>query len=187
MLSLGGDGEAAGAGGTRWTAWGRAAASRFDGEADGLILDGDVTTLTLGADAAWSRWLGGVAVAYSTGDGGFRDHERTDHGSLGSGSLSSTLTSVHPYARLSLSERLSVWVLSTAWSCIRSTGLKLEDFGVVGRRSRPAFGGVQLAKRRLVGDQVGIDHGPTCPVEVRALRFRHLCRPGMVIGRDSQT
>ena len=109
VLSLGGDGDAAGAGGTRWTAWGRAAASSFDGEADGLILDGDVTTLTLGADAAWSRWLGGVAVAYSTGDGGFRDHERTDHGSLGSGSLSSTLTSVHPYARLALSERLSVW------------------------------------------------------------------------------
>ena len=109
VLSLGGDGDMAGGADTRWTAWGRAAASSFDGEADGLILDGDVTTLTLGADAAWSRWLAGVAVAHSTGDGGFRDHERTDYESRGSGSLSSTLSSVHPYARLALSERLSGW------------------------------------------------------------------------------
>ena len=39
-----------------------------------LALDGDVTTFTLGADAAWSRWLAGVALAYSTGEGGYRDH-----------------------------------------------------------------------------------------------------------------
>ena len=109
VLSLGGDGDAAGAGDTRWTAWGRAAQSRFDGEEDGLALDGDVTTVTLGADAAWSRMLAGVAVAYSTGDGGFRDHADGGHEGRGSGSLLSTLTSVHPYARLSLSERLSVW------------------------------------------------------------------------------
>ena len=29
----------------------------FDGEVDGRALDGDVTTFTLGADVAWSRWL----------------------------------------------------------------------------------------------------------------------------------
>ena len=53
VLNLSGDGEGgAAAAGTRWTAWGRASSSRFDGEADGLVLDGDVTTFTLGADAA---------------------------------------------------------------------------------------------------------------------------------------
>ena len=92
-------GEEGGIGdGTRWTAWGRAAATRFDGDADGLSLDGDVTTVTLGADAAWSRWLAGVAVAHSTGEGGFRDHDaRAGHPDRGTGRLESTLASVHPY------------------------------------------------------------------------------------------
>ena len=107
-LALGEEGGIAA--GTRWTAWGRAAATRFDGDADGLSLDGDVTTVTLGADAAWSRWLAGVAVARSTGEGGFRDHgARAGHPDRGTGRLESTLTSVHPYARVDVSERLSLW------------------------------------------------------------------------------
>ena len=107
-LALGEEGGIAA--GTRWTAWGRAAATRFDGDADGLSLDGDVTTVTLGADAAWSRWLAGVAVARSTGKGGFRDHgARAGHPDRGTGRLESTLTSVHPYARVDVSERLSLW------------------------------------------------------------------------------
>ena len=112
VLNLSGDGEdGAGAGGTRWTAWGRASSSRFDGEADGLALDGDVTTFTLGADAARSRWLAGVAVSLSEGEGGFRDHGDPNHPDRGSGALESSLTSVHPYARLEVSERLSLWGL----------------------------------------------------------------------------
>ena len=110
LLSLGGT-EANGTG-TAWTAWGRAAASRFDGEADGLVLDGDVTTFTFGADAARGRWLGGVALAHSTGVGGYRDHDDSgnpNHPGRGSGTLESSLTSVHPYARLAVSERLSLW------------------------------------------------------------------------------
>ena len=110
-LALGADGESAGAADTRWTAWGRAASSRFDGEADGLVLDGEVTTFTLGADAAWSRWLAGVAVSLSEGEGTYRDHETSNHASRGSGKLESSLTGVHPYARLTLSERLSAWGL----------------------------------------------------------------------------
>ena len=101
-----GDGDAS----TRWTAWGGAAQSRFEGDADGLALDGDVTTFTLGADAAWSRWLAGVALAYSTGEGGYRDHAARDgHPDLGSGTLGSTLTGVHPYARYRAGERLTLW------------------------------------------------------------------------------
>ena len=108
-LALGGDGDGAGAADTRWTAWGRASASRFDGEADGLSVDGEVTTFTLGADAAWARWLAGVAVSLSEGEGGFRDRPETGDESRGTGALESTLTSVHPYARLAVNERLSVW------------------------------------------------------------------------------
>ena len=108
LLAAGGDG--ANASGLAWAAWGRAASSRFDGEADGLSLDGDVTTFTLGADAARGRWLGGVALAHSTGTGGFRDQAARDgHPARGSGELESTLTSVHPYLRFQASERLSTW------------------------------------------------------------------------------
>ena len=68
-----------------------------------------MTTFTFGADAARGRWLGGVALAHSTGEGGFRDHADTDHASRGSGTLESTLTSVHPYLRFRASERLTLW------------------------------------------------------------------------------
>ena len=99
----------AGAGGT-WTAWGRAAVSGFDGEADGLSVDGDVTTFTLGADAARGRWFGGVALARSIGEGDYRDHAETrEHDARGSGTVESTLTSVHPYVRFRASERLTLW------------------------------------------------------------------------------
>ena len=118
-LTLGGEADGAGGAGaaggasTRWTAWGGASSSSFDGEADGLIVDGEVTTFTLGADAAWARWLAGVAVSVSEGEGGYRDHAPAtggdDHPNHGSGELASTLTSVHPYARLAVNERLTVW------------------------------------------------------------------------------
>ena len=109
QLALGGDGNRAGAADTRWTAWGRASSSHFDGETEGLIVDGEVTTFTLGADAAWARWLAGVAVSLSEGEGGYRDHLEIDQESRGAGALESTLTSVHPYLRYEASERVSVW------------------------------------------------------------------------------
>ncbi len=97
---------------SRWTAWGNGMASRFDGNADGLDVDGEVTTFTLGADRAWDRWLAGVAVARSSGSGGFADRAPGAGSSgRGSGDLDSTLTSVHPYVRFALSERLSAWGL----------------------------------------------------------------------------
>ena len=116
-LALTKDGAGGGSQGTgaRWTAWGGAAASRFDGRADGLTLDGEVTTFLVGADAARERWTAGVAVALSEGEGGYRDHAPdADAGADGhrsgvSGKLESTLTSVHPYASVTVSERLTGW------------------------------------------------------------------------------
>ena len=114
LLSLGAnDNGTAAAPGVRWTAWGRGAASRFDADADGLALDGEVTTLVLGADAAWARWQGGVALAHSAGEGAFRDHPPPGggHEDRGAGRLASTLTGVHPYLRLEASERLMLWAV----------------------------------------------------------------------------
>ena len=102
LLSAGGE-DGAGAP-QRLTGWGRAAATRFDGVADGVSVDGEVATFLVGADAAWNRWLAGVSVAHSVGAGAFRG------GADGSaGELDSTLTAVHPYLRYRATDRLSAW------------------------------------------------------------------------------
>ena len=93
-------------------AWGRVAHGRFEGEhADDTGrtgVDGDVLTGTLGADAEWSRVLAGVAVSLSEGDGSF-DSPGVDAGA--SGDIESTMTTVSPYLRFKLTERVSAWGL----------------------------------------------------------------------------
>ena len=79
------------------------ASSTLEGTQDNVRLDGTVTTATLGVDGAWRRWLMGIALAYSDGDGSYT------MGELDSGGISSTLTSVHPYVSYALSDRVRVW------------------------------------------------------------------------------
>ena len=104
---LSADGEGAGPG---LAAWGRVTVGGFDGEApadDGSVrIDGDVTTGILGADAEWKRLLAGVAVSLSEGEGTFAQP------GVDSGTIESTMTTVSPYARLSLTERVSAWGLA---------------------------------------------------------------------------
>ena len=85
------------------------AQERFDGveASDGgrANIDGEVLTGTLGADADWGRVLAGVAVSLSEGEGGFdRPGDR--------GSIESVLTTVNPYTRVRVTERLSAWGLA---------------------------------------------------------------------------
>jgi len=91
-------------------AWGRVTAGGFDGEApaDGgrVRIDGEVTTGILGADAEWNRVLAGVAVSVSEGEGRF------DQPGVDSGTIESTMTTVSPYARLMVTDRVSVWGLA---------------------------------------------------------------------------
>ena len=102
---LAGGGEA---GGAAFAAWGRFATGGFEASVDGVDLSGDVTTGVLGADVAGERWLGGVALSRSEGEGPFRlTGERAS--SRRSGKVESTLTALYPYARLSVSERVDVW------------------------------------------------------------------------------
>ena len=97
------------AGGPGYAAWGRIAVGGFDAEAPAekgeVRLDGEVTTGILGADAQWERWLAGVALSVSEGEGTF------DQPGVDSGTVESTLTSVNPYVRYQASDRLSVWGL----------------------------------------------------------------------------
>ena len=87
----------------RLSVWGRVATSSFDGEEDRLSLGGTVTTATLGVDGVWKRWLTGLLLAYSDGDGSFTQAEAPG------GDLASTLTSIHPYVGYTLSDRVKVW------------------------------------------------------------------------------
>ena len=91
------------AGGPRLSVWGRVASSGFDGQEDKLALDGTVTTATLGVDGIWNRWLTGLLLAYSEGDGSFT------HVDVPGGDVTSSLTSVHPYVAYTLSERVRLW------------------------------------------------------------------------------
>ena len=88
-------------------AWREFALGRFEAEADALAMDGDVTTKFLGADVSRDRWLAGIAVSFSSGDGTFAAIEGDD-----AGTVETSLTSVYPYVRLSLSERVDAYGLA---------------------------------------------------------------------------
>ena len=110
-LNLGDD--AAGPGHMRLTAWGRVAGTRFDGRDGDLTLDGDMLTGTVGVDGEWDRLLAGVAVAHSRGQGGYT---MPDMDARGEGDLETALTSLHPYLRYAVTERLDVWgLLGYGW------------------------------------------------------------------------
>ena len=117
-------GEADSSGGTA-AFWGRAAQGRFDGREGTFSLDGAVTTGMLGADYARGKWLVGLALAQSAGEGDYRDTKATPRPPLqicrndpelcdgavrmGDGKVEASLTAAVPYAALRVSERLKLW------------------------------------------------------------------------------
>ena len=81
----------------------------FDATQDELTLDGEVTTGLVGVDASSNRFLGGIMVSQSEGDGSYRvgaDVERGDEGTV-----EASLTGVYPYLEAKLNERVSAWGL----------------------------------------------------------------------------
>ena len=93
--------------GSRWSLWGRGARSSFEGAEGDLSLDGDVTTATVGFDYERARWLVGVALSRSAGDGSYKAGGACDAGCAGE--VESTLTGVYPYARYRVSGTFSLW------------------------------------------------------------------------------
>ena len=97
LLALG-SGQAGGgtAQGQRWTVWGQSDQQAFGGErSPAARYDGHLQTAYVGVDARLSeRWLAGVAVSRSSGNGDWTFGSST-------GRLTTTLTSVQPYLRWS--------------------------------------------------------------------------------------
>ena len=109
--------------------WGRAAQSSFDGREGTFSLDGEATAAMLGADYARGRWLVGMALMQSSGEGGYRDTDPGGNvcadldmdgvdpppdlcnGALrnGDGEVEASLTAAVPYAAIQASERLKLW------------------------------------------------------------------------------
>ncbi len=94
-----------GPGGTRpqLAFWGHGAFSSFSGEEDELSLDGDVTTVLLGADWTTDQWRAGAALSQSWGSGSYEDDNDAE------GEISNTVTGVFPYGRYALTPRLGLW------------------------------------------------------------------------------
>ena len=153
-LTLGDDDAAPGH--LRLTAWGRVAGTQFNGRDGAVTLDGNVLTGTVGVDSEWDRLLAGLAVSHSLGGGSF-----SLTGAGGDDNLdNSTLTSIHPYLRYAVNERVDVWsVLGYGWGDMTlepGTGGTLETdttllMGSFGGRgillSAPDNAGFQLATR----------------------------------------
>ena len=186
-LALGGD--AVGAGGPRLTAWGRVAGTTFDGrDGDDLSLNGDVLTGTVGVDGEWDRLLAGLAVAHSRGDGSYT---MPVAGGDDSGNLEQTLTSIHPYLRYAVNDRLDVWGLfGYGWGELdlemdndepleTDTTLVMGAFGGRGiLLAAPESGGFQLATRtdamltRTTSEAVMSANGNLAGAEADAHRLR---------------
>ncbi len=86
--------------------WGQASYSRYEDGQDGVTVDGEVATGLLGVDRDNGRTLLGLALSYSDGDGDWS-------GTSEQGELSSQLTSLLPYIRHNVTQRLQVWAAAS--------------------------------------------------------------------------
>ena len=144
--------------------WGRVTTRSFDAAAPAekgkVRLDGKVTTGVLGVDATWERWLAGVALSVS----GWGEY-KFDQPGVDSRTIESTLTSVNPYVRYEVSERVSAWGMlgygtgdmtmtqaarGARTKTVTRTGLTMR-FGATGARGAlleaGESGGIDLALR----------------------------------------
>ena len=168
--------------GPRLSAWGRVATGGFDGREDQVSLEGTVTTATLGVDGVWKRWLTGLLLAYSEGDGSFT------HLDMPGGNLESSLTSVHPYVAYTLSDRVRLW--GTVGYGSGALRLRMADrpamdtdltmtmgaLGVRGSLLNPSHrSGVELALRSdvlwMVMDSAAADNLAATEADVSRLRL----------------
>ena len=186
-FSFGGGGKD---GAPSWGAWGRFATGGFEADADGMRVEGDVTTGLLGADASRGRWLAGVAVSLSRGEGPFQLMSAMDS-NRGRGTVESSLTALYPYAKLGLSDRMEAWGmvgLGTGELTVReSGGTPIETdlgmtMGAVGARGRLLSagegGGLDLALRsdamwvRMKSDAVSNGDGNLAAAQALVSRLR---------------
>ena len=99
----------------RWSLWGAGDQQSFSG-GESNQYEGDLRSVYLGLDAEFgkpwlggSRWLSGVSVASSSGEA---EYDFTESDMSGSGTFTTSLTSVYPYMRGVLSSGLELWSIA---------------------------------------------------------------------------
>lgn len=184
MFHLGGGSpvrEAGGSGGG-WAAWGRGMRTSFDGAEEGLSVDGSVLTALAGVDYEAGPVLAGVAGSYSLGEGTLA----RSAGEL-SQDVESTLSSVYPYLRVRMADRVSAWGLGgfgrgemsfpgAGTTGETGIGMQMGALGARGDLMNPAGPGISLALKSdafLVRMSTDESAGTT-PVETDASRVRFL-------------
>ena len=95
--------------GPQFALWGQGALSSFSGQEDDVSLDGDVTTLLLGADWSATRWQAGAALSHSWANGSYDGEDDADGETSTDGEISTSLTGLFPYGRYALTPRLGLW------------------------------------------------------------------------------
>ena len=129
--------------GSQWTSWGQGASvSRFSAAVPGLDLSGESATGSMGMDYERGRLLMGFAMTHSVGEGTARDDGWRY-------ALGSTATTMLPYARLALTDRVSAWGLAGTGSGT----LSLDLDGRVAQRYRTDLA-MTLAAAGVRGDLV---------------------------------
>jgi len=88
-----------------WSAWGETSTQRFRGADGPLNVNGELATATFGFDTRRDRWLAGLALSYTEGEGAYARRGAA----AGGGELSSSLASLNPYLRYELNGRTEVW------------------------------------------------------------------------------
>ena len=93
------------------TLWGQGAITRFDGRDGDLTLDGEVSSVMLGADRSYGRGTAGLVLSHSRGEGEYRASSRSERNRSpgGGGKVESTVTGLYPYGRYELTERTALW------------------------------------------------------------------------------
>ena len=185
-FSQGAGGQAQANSGGGWTAWGRGMRAGFEGAGQGLSVDGSVLTALAGVDYESGAFLAGIAASHSLGDGTLTT---TASGTMRERSeeVESSLTSVYPYLRVNVVDRVSVWGLGgygrgnmsfPAAASTDGTGIEMR-MGALGARAAllgPEGSGFSVALKSdafLVRMSTDADAG-TSSVDADASRMRLL-------------
>ncbi len=144
-----------------YSLWGAGEMMRFSSGDGARFHDGEVVTAALGADYAFGSMLAGLAVSHSLGSGGF---ELGRAGEDDVGDVSTSLTSAFPYARLALSNRLSVWGVA-------GYGFGQLDISGGGEQDPTSDIGMRMAGLGAHGELVGADDPDGFELALRADGF----------------
>ena len=102
--------NAMGTGDAQFAVWGAGDLQSFEGEPDNGMYDGSSSSGYIGVDARGDGWLAGVSVSRSGAEADY-DFDGLVEGRNTGGTLETSVTAFHPYARLEVGADSEVWVI----------------------------------------------------------------------------